>query len=95
MQATSLLCDHCSQEVERDNRVQMIIFTTVPIADPQIDLCMDCATPLLNNPAVKSAHAKAQEQVEQDLRARYPEPVNPDPELPPDTYEQQGGNPRS
>lgn len=63
--AQALICDSCEQPiVDRNNRLEVIIVTSAPIADPRLDLCADCGEDVINSTKVKRGCTKAMEKIE-------------------------------
>jgi hypothetical protein len=61
----ALICDSCENPIENmNNRVEVLIITEEPIADPRLDLCMECGADVLRSNKVKRGQAKAKQRIE-------------------------------
>lgn len=66
-----MICDSCELPIQdMSNRVQILIYTTEPVADPQIDLCLDCAANLKKDAKLKKGVQNARARRDADLERR-------------------------
>lgn len=71
--ANALMCDSCGKEItDLNNRVQVLIFTTEPIADPQVDLCAICGDDVINSPQVERGQSNAKARIAQMMAPVIP-----------------------
>ncbi|HET7110117.1 MAG TPA: hypothetical protein VFI41_04555 [Gemmatimonadales bacterium] len=85
----TVICDSCEKPIEdMSNRVQILIFTTEPIADPQLDLCGKCGENLRKDTKVVRAKEKAMKKIAAWMPAAEPVDATDEPDL---DYEPQVG----
>lgn len=73
----ALVCDSCGKAItDMNNRGHVLIFTTDPIADPQLDLCEVCIKGVLDDPKVKKANKTARDKIRAQMKSPQQVPLS-------------------